>query len=233
MFLLYFIAFCLCAIAYIILESINKKDIIIRNETIQKLPSWSMVLLKGIPAILAFIFAFTSKFGEGFAIGITLGLVFCLIGDIGIETSFISGMIFFSIAQIVFIVTYSGQAMILIITTESMLITSIVAMTMIIYVFLILKYLQSSKSGLGKFKLPVVIYSLLLAFHFCSTVLLWTTSPFPLERAVIILGALFFVISDTMIAIREFHHHIEKSTIKIMTTYYIALLFISSSVLVF
>ncbi|MFW9996332.1 MAG: lysoplasmalogenase family protein [Candidatus Odinarchaeota archaeon] len=200
----------------------------------KRIPPWFFLFLKGVPAALASLFAFTSRTGGDrlFQLAITIGLLACLAGDVGIDLSFIAGMGFFSIAQLVFIVTYAGHALGMTLKPESLIITLTVIIIMVIYVVFILKFLQGSEKGLGSLKIPVTVYSSLLALHFCAAILLWLTAAI-IEGIVIVMGAFVFVVSDTTLAVREFHHRPENSVIKVMATYYLALLFISLSILVF
>ncbi|MHA1236884.1 MAG: lysoplasmalogenase family protein, partial [Candidatus Hodarchaeales archaeon] len=70
-----------------------------------------------------------------------------------------------------------------------------------------------------------------LSGMFLSTFLLWMSSGV-MELGIVVLGGLLFVISDSFIAIREFHHQINYSTLKVMTTYYSAIFLLSLASLI-
>ncbi|MHA2066632.1 MAG: lysoplasmalogenase family protein, partial [Candidatus Thorarchaeota archaeon] len=48
-----------------------------------------------------------------------------------------------------------------------------------------------------------------------------------------VLGALFFVVSDSLIGIREFHHQFQYQYVLTLSTYYLAIFLLSLSVVVF
>jgi hypothetical protein len=62
-----------------------------------------------------------------------------------------------------------------------------------------------------------------------SSFLIWSTIG-RFEAIVVILGAGFFIISDSFIGVHEFHHKISRNVLKVMTTYYLALFLLSLTV---
>ena len=147
------------------------------------------------------------------------------------EKGILVGLPLFLVGQILFIVSFLGQALTIGVDMESILITAVAILGMIIYVIFFLRYLESSEKGLGEFRIPVLIYCTFLSGMFISTVLLWTSLGV-MEFGLVVLGGLLFVISDSIIAIREFHHPISHSVLKVMSTYYTAIFFLSLSSLV-
>jgi uncharacterized membrane protein YhhN len=153
-----------------------------------------------------------------------------MFGDIGMEKGLIPGLPLFLVGQVFFIVAFLGQSLTIGVNGESILITAIVTLVMIIYVLFILRYLESSEKGLGKFRIPVIIYCAFLSGMFLSTILLWMNTS--MTFALVAIGGVLFVISDSIIAVREFHHPIKNSVLKIMSTYHAAIFLLSLSSLV-
>ena len=125
-------------------------------------------------------------------------------------------------------VSFAGQAYDLSLFTLSIAVTGIVILGMAVYIILFLRYLESSDKGLGKFRVPVIVYCVCISGMFSASVLLWITSGI-MELGLVVLGALLFVISDSIIAVREFHHDISYREIKVMSTYLAAIFLISLS----
>ena len=228
----YFIIFSFFALLFMILKAIKEEELQFENNLLSKLIPFSTVI-KAVPAGLSVIFVLLNG-NESIYLYAALGLalLFCMFGDIGMEKGLIPGLPLFLVGQVLFIVAFLGHSLTLRVNGESILITTIVTLVMIIYVLFILRYLESSEKGLGEFRVPVIIYCAFLSGMFISTILLWmnTTMTF----ALVAIGGAFFVISDSIIAIREFHHPIKNGVLKVMSTYHAAIFLLSlSSILQF
>jgi uncharacterized membrane protein YhhN len=77
------------------------------------------------------------------------------------------------------------------------------------------------KDGLGAMLIPVAIYMLVI-LTMATTAYLRKNSVNILSYGLVFLGALFFMISDSILAINKFHQPIPWSDISIMATYAIA-----------
>ena len=227
----YLIIFGFFAIAYIIIKAIKVEELHFKSKLLTKLIPFSTVV-KVIPAGLTIAFVLINN-NESFFMYAVLGLalLFCMFGDIGMEKGILVGLPLFLVAQILYIVAFLGQSLIIEVNLESIFITAIVALVMIVYVILMLRYLESAKEGLGEFRIPVLIYCAFLSGMFISTVLLWMSSGI-MGLAFVALGGSLFVISDSIIAIREFHHPINHSVLKVMSTYYLAIFLLSLASLI-
>ncbi|MHA1169679.1 MAG: lysoplasmalogenase family protein [Candidatus Hodarchaeales archaeon] len=231
---IYILLFGISAVFYIIISSIKKNEITFKNEAVDRIPQFLLVVFKIIPTTLGFTFALLmSESNTLFHVGIALALLFCVAGDVGMEISLIKGLSLFALAQLIFILVYTGQAITEGITPVSIFFTSGIIIIAFVYIVLFLKYLVTNEKGLGKLKIPVLMYSTFLSLHLITATLLWTVSGFSLDRMVVVAGALFFLVSDSTIGIREFHHEISFSSIKVMGTYYLCILLISAAVLVY
>ncbi len=190
-----------------------------------------ITVIKAVPAGLSVLFVLLNS-NESIYMYAVLGLalLFCMFGDIGMEKGLISGLPLFLVAQVLFIATFLGQSLSIGVNGDSILITAVVTLVMIIYVLFILRYLESSEKGLGEFRIPVIIYCAFLSGVFISTILLWMSSGV-MGLALVALGGSLFVISDSIIAIREFHHPIKNGVLKVMSTYHAAIFLLSLSTL--
>jgi uncharacterized membrane protein YhhN len=159
-------------------------------------------------------------------------LLFCLAGDLGMEKGLIPGLPLFLIAQTLFFIAFLYQSAVNIITIGSLVLPILIGLAISIFLLFFLRYLESSEKGLGKLRFPVIIYCIVIGLMLVSTILLWTTT-MKAEIALIVLGGLLFVISDSIIAVKEFHHEISYREIKVMSTYYSAIFLLSLSALFF
>jgi len=131
-----------------------------------------------------------------------------------------------------FIMAFLAQSPSLGLTLLGIAATSVVFVLMVIYAYILHRYLQSSKKGLGWFQVPVPFYSLSISIMLCTSVLLWLLSGV-LSGVIVVIGAFLFVVSDSLIAVKEFHHRFSKAELKIVGTYYSAILLFPLNVLVF
>lgn len=152
---------------------------------------------------------------------IVLALVFSLIGDfllmfVHIEASlFIFGLITFLIAHIMYIIAFSKEQN----KTLTQFLTSIF---LLIYGVLIFMFLSSH---LGNLIVPVGIYILviLIMVLFAS---LRKNNVNQKSYSLVLIGSLFFVASDSLLAINKFHTPIPIPNILVITTYAVAQLLI-------
>jgi uncharacterized membrane protein YhhN len=188
-------------------------------------------IIKGIPATLAVIFVLILPTDLSvFHIILAGAFLFCMAGDLGMEKGLLPGLSLFLVAQILFNLAFIYQTLVIGLTIPTLIISLILVAGMMIYFFLLLRYLESSDPKLGKFKVPGIIYFVFISLMLASAVLLWMTSQ-ALEFGIVVLGGLLFVISDSIIGIKEFHHVISYRELKVMSTYYGAILLLSLSVL--
>ena len=175
------------------------------------------IALKIIPTFLAILGAilFKNPNNDSFLfIGIVIALVFCLFGDIAIESNFFQGMILSSFAQLFFIITFAlsfTQNLIFIDVLYLSILLVIFAITGI-YNFVFMRFLAKGGKLGKKYQSPVRIYSILLSLTFltsCSIAYLMELGDLEM---LIPFGAFLFVLSDSFIAIREFYStHLRNS----------------------
>ena len=154
---------------------------------------------------------------------------FCFAGDVGMEKNILIGLSLFLVAQLLFSLAFFSQAFTIGPSVSDLLLTAVGVILVVIYMFIFLLYLESSETGLGEMKIPVLAYCIVISSMLVSSILLWSTIG-RFDAIVVVLGAGLFVTSDSFIGVHEFHHEISRSVLKVMTTYYLALFLLSLTV---
>jgi uncharacterized membrane protein YhhN len=163
-------------------------------------------------------------FSEDFASKkILLGaLLFSWIGDVillfaGIaEIYFILGLVAFLISHVIYIILFNKQNKPDVPRNKGFFYIGLVAV--LIYLALMLAILLPK---LGDLQLPVIVYAITI-----STMLLYAFSGYLIwekpANTYILVGALIFVLSDSILAMDKFYEPIYKSSFFIMSTYLMA-----------
>ncbi|WP_281632142.1 lysoplasmalogenase [Flavobacterium luteolum] len=144
-----------------------------------------------------------------------LGDVILLFTDLG-EIYFILGLVFFLTAHIVYCVLFNKQKRIRKKQNKPLFIfgSVFIACYLIGMVSVLMPYL-------GELEIPVSIYasviSIMLLFAF-NGFLVWEKP----GNKLVFLGAIFFIISDSILAVNKFYAPIPKSSFFIMLTYLLA-----------
>jgi uncharacterized membrane protein YhhN len=229
----YAIAFWIIALISTIFKGVREGELAFQKERITNLPKPLFIAIKALPALLAVIILIVFRPSPSlFYILLTLALVFCMFGDIGMEIKFLVGVGLFLIAQIIFISNFIWQSILLSVSFLPIvaLVTSYAAM--IVVTIFITEYIESPETGLGKMKIPLIAYALTVSLTFSSSLIIWVTSG-TLFGFIPVVGAFFFVFSDFCIGIKEFHHHFNKAEVVIFSTYYLAIFLLSLSVAIY
>ncbi len=220
---LYFALFWLFTIAFIAIRSFQKEE-----STPKQLGA--STILKAVPAGLAAFFVLVMRPSDSpFYILMSVAFVLCLLGDVGMDIGLLPGLAVFVIAQVTFAFVFLSQSLLIEITLPVLLLSLVAAFLIILYALLLIRYI---KPGLGKLQVPVYVYTSVISLMLYSSVLLTLVSG-ALCGVVVVLGALLFVISDSLIGIREFHHRFSTAVLKVSGTYYLALFLLSLNVVVF
>jgi uncharacterized membrane protein YhhN len=144
-----------------------------------------------------------------------IGDVVLLFADIA-EIYFILGLVSFLISHLLYLVLFNKQI------KEKIKRNAVIFMigSILIGCYLI-GMLSVLLPSLGDLKIPVVVYasiiSIMLLFAY-NGLLIWKKP----ANQFVFLGALFFVISDSILALNKFHTPIKKSSFIIMLTYLVA-----------
>ncbi|MEZ0129706.1 lysoplasmalogenase [Flavobacterium sp. LBUM151] len=143
-----------------------------------------------------------------------IGDVILLFADIA-EIYFILGLVSFLISHIVYCTLFNKQHPV---QVRNNAVFRVGCAVIVVYLVGMLSVLLPS---LGDLKIPVIVYAFVI-----STMLLFAFNGFltwlkPGNKYIFI-GAIVFIISDSILAIDKFHSPIEKSAFIIMLTYLVA-----------
>ncbi len=190
-------------------------------------------LVKVVPALSAVIFVILFRLPTLFTILLAVALVFCMFGDVGMEADLIPGIGMFLIAHILYTTNFLWQTSTLGFDVLQTVIAAACMAVMVLYVFLLIRYLRASGPEVPPFILRAgTLYFLLVSATLSTSLLLWLTSD-SFFGFLPVFGAFIFIVSDSLIAINEFRRKISHHEFYIMPTYYLAIYFLSIGVFVF
>lgn len=149
-------------------------------------------------------------------------LIFSWIGDVILifadiaEIYFILGLVSFLIAHITYCVLFNKQ-----IIGEIQINKVLFGLGSLVIAFYLTAIILLLMPNLGDLKIPVIVYAAVI-----STMLLFAFNGYLIWKKpgalYIFLGAITFVLSDSILAFDKFHAPIEKSSFFIMLTYLVA-----------
>ncbi len=160
-------------------------------------------LWKPLSTLLVILVALLSFATPGvkplYTLGVALGLVLSLGGDVGLMFKanrwFMIGLVFFLLAQIVYPIVFT-------VPNGFHLQDLVTAAVLVVLAALIFLYL---KPGLGKMQGPVIFYILAICFMVNRAVSTFFGTFFsPTQAWLIALGAILFWVSDLLLAINRF-----------------------------
>ncbi|MHA2191304.1 MAG: lysoplasmalogenase family protein [Candidatus Thorarchaeota archaeon] len=190
-------------------------------------------IIKAVPAFLAVSFVFSLQSFSLFHVLLMIALVFCMLGDIGMEYNILPGLGLFLIAHIFFTSNFFIHSVILgfsLLPSVAFVASFIV---MVIYSGFLFKYLKSSDLNTpAKLLRAVIFYAIVISLTLSTSIFLWLSTDSFLGF-IPVLGALFFVVSDSLIGIREFHHQFQYQHVLTLSTYYLAIFLLSMGVVAF
>jgi len=221
---IYGVIFWVCAVITIVLKS---------SESL-KARTGLIKIIKPIPALAGAVFIIlTQPSASLFYPLLAVALVLCALGDIGMEINILPGLGLFLFSHIFYTVNFVWQSTLLGLQTMPLVIFAVCLAVMLIYIFLFQRYLKTTTKDVEPALLKAVnIYALMISLTLSTSLLLWISSG-TLLGFIPFVGAIFFVFSDSVIGIREFHHDIKNAEILILTTYYLAIFLLSLAVFVY
>ncbi len=231
--ILYGVLFWIFAVTTVLLSSSRQGALAIASERLKQLPKMLVTGIKAIPALLGAIFVLLLRPSVAlFYMLLAVALIFCMLGDVGLEYNLLAGLGLFLAAQLIFIGAFLWQSILngLTFLPITAFITWLAGM--LFYIIFYHQYLQSSENGLGKMRIPILLYAFIISLSLSSSLLLWLTSG-TVFGFIPFIGAFFFVISDSLIGVREFHHRFMKAELIILTTYFLAIFLLSLSVVIY
>ena len=149
-------------------------------------------------------------------------LIFSWIGDIILifankgEIYFIVGLVFFLISHLLYIVLFSKQ-----IVQKNCIKNPIFLLSCILVFVYLASMLTLLFPKLGSLKIPVSIYAITISIMLISVLKGFFSWGNP-AKTIILLGAICFVTSDSLLAINKFNSPLTNASFWIMITYLIA-----------
>ncbi len=188
-------------------------------------------LIKFVPALSSVIFVLLSIPSDSlFYILLMVALVFCGLGDIAMEYNILPGLGMFLFGHIVFIANFILNSAI---GTDiiPILVFIVCFGIMLVYIVLFHRYLMTAEEP-TKLIRAVDVYALAISLTLCTSILLWlSTGTF--FGFIPVVGVVFFIISDSFIGIREFHHRFSYDEPVTMLTYYIAIFLLALGAIIY
>lgn len=180
-----------------------------------------------MPLLIGYFISSTQNIFLRFKKWMILALTFSWLGDVLLmfENSdsnfFIFGLIAFLLAHIFYIILFDQIRV-----KENFKQSLLPLIPIAVYYFVLISVLQPK---LGSMQKPVRIYGLVISIMLSFAIDLWRLK----DKAIaglIILGALFFISSDSILAINKFYKQFDYAGIAVMSTYCIAQLLITLGV---
>jgi uncharacterized membrane protein YhhN len=169
-----------------------------------------------IPASIGFFYSATHRSRSGISKWVLLALIFSWIGDVLLmfqdknAVFFLSGLSSFLLAHIFYIIYFHKVRI-----KENIKSNPWFLVIVVIYYAGLISFLSPF---LGDMKLPVRIYGIVISFMFMLAMhMLYIRNKMPGRWMMI--GALLFVISDSILAINKFYQSFEMANILIMLSY--------------
>ena len=206
-------------IVFIFLLLANLVSIYLNNDTLRSI---SKPLL--MPVLTIYFFIQTRRAPTPLKAWIILALVFSWLGDVLLmfeernSAFFLLGLSAFFVAQVFYIVFFHNIRM-----KEHIRGNALLLLVVIVYYFILISIISPH---LGNMKLPVRIYGVVLSFM----VMLAMHTMFSKNKRAgwwMMIGAILFVVSDSMLAFNKFYATFSSAGVTIMLTYGLAQLFIT------
>lgn len=176
-----------------------------------------------VPVLLLSFYASVKQKGNYKIIG---ALVFSTMGDILLifegRPFFILGLLSFLLAHVLYVLIFRSRLG----AIKLDFYTALCSLVIIAYYFFFMKFLWAH---LGAMRIPVLAYALVISgMLWMALQLLRSTSSF---RWHIVLGALFFVVSDSLLSIQLFYSSFEFAHFYVMISYLLAQLLLVYGIL--
>ena len=178
-----------------------------------RLPFGLAVILKGmiIPALIIY---YLISVRRNINVPVLAALVLSWAGDVAIDFSFIPGLAFFLLSQVMYIVVFSG------IPGKSVVFFRKIYLLIPLVLFgsALVAILYKNLDGM---KVPVIFYAAVILSMVAAAINRMDRVN-RISYITVLCGAILFVISDSLIAINKFYTPFRYSGIAIMSTYIIA-----------
>jgi uncharacterized membrane protein YhhN len=184
-------------------------------------------VLKPLSTVLIIVVALLSLLvptsQPAFTLWIACGLVLSLAGDVALifesNRAFLVGLVFFLLAHIVYSIAC---------TVPNGFHPADIATGAILLVFAV-SIVQYLRPGLGRMQGPVILYTLVICLMVNRAVSAFFGDAFTTTQAWLLsLGAIFFMLSDVVLAVNRFRRPIQKHRLSLVA-YYVGQLLIALS----
>jgi uncharacterized membrane protein YhhN len=175
-------------------------------------------------SLIAYFLTATRKIENGFIKIIVSALFFSWLGDLALmfdsfdQRSFLIGLLAFLIAHVAYIRFFSIAR-----AGEKIKLKPVLILVVAVYYAGLISFLYNH---LNEMKIPVIVYGLIISIMFLLALHMLFIKNKEAGK-LLMLGALLFVTSDSILAINKFYQSFEMAGILIMLTYGLAQLFIT------
>lgn len=176
------------------------------------------------PFIIPLIIFIYSQYAKQIDYSLVMALVFSFFGDFFLlfsekKVCFQTGLFSFLMSHILYTYTF---AKVISLGEISLIWYLIIIIPYLIYISVFLKIL---KPYLENYLIPIILYAITIAgMSYTSLLRFWATSGFYFWLPFI--GSLFFIISDSLLAVRNFRYGQKKGWITVMLSYILGQIFI-------
>ena len=206
-------------IIYFIVLAIDLFAVYAGNETLRYVTKPLLM-----PLLIVYFVSAVKPFASSLKKWIILALALSWLGDVLLmfelmnSSFFIFGLAAFLIAHIFYIILFDQIRV-----KENIKQSLLPLLPIAIYYILLMTLLQPT---LGKMQKPVSVYGLVISIMLSFAIDLWRSKD-RLASFFIILGALLFITSDSLLAINKFYQSFEFAGVAVMLTYGLAQLLIT------
>lgn len=188
-------------------------------------------IIKMSPALLAAIIVLISTSATQFFLLLMIALIFCALGDAGMEYNILPGLGLFLFGHIFFSIFFIMESIAIGLTFFPLAAFGVCIAVMLIYIVFYYRYIKTAEQDIPEVLLKsVILYALMISLTLSTSLLLWLITNTVLGCLPFI-GACFFAVSDSLIGVKEFHHHFHKfEEVVILSTYYFAIFLLSFGV---
>ncbi len=176
-----------------------------------------------IPAVIGYFDSQVKQITKGIAKWVVLALIFSLLGDVLLmfqeknSIFFLLGLSAFLIAHIFYIIFFHKVRV-----KENIKSNPWLLVVVVIYYATLISLLSPY---LADMKIPVLVYGIVISFMFMLAVHMLFVKNKPAGQWMMV-GALLFIMSDSILAINKFYQPFEAASVLIMLTYGLAQFFI-------
>ncbi len=213
------VVFWICAIAFMAIRANSETKNILTT------------IIKMAPAISSAVFVLLTG-STLFYLLLAVALVFCGLGDVGMEINILPGLGLFLISHFIYTSNfiYHGLAATSILAISGFAICLAMLMA---YLFFYFRYIKTSEQGIpSELVSAAYFYGIMISLTASSSLLLWLTTG-ALYGFIPFVGILLFIASDSMILIKEFHHKFKYDETLTLGTYYLAIFLLAMSAIIF